>query len=38
MLIQGPVPTLVTTIPDSLWLTFRRRRMVRFKLLFISRA
>ena len=37
-LIQGPVPTPYTIVPHSVWLTFHRRRMVRFKLLYISRA
>ena len=38
MLIKWPVPTPNTNVPHSFQLTFRKRRMVRFSLLFISRA
>ena len=37
-LIKGPVPTAYTIVPRSFQLTFRKRRMVRFSLLFMSRA
>ena len=38
MPIKGPVPTPKTTVTHSFRLTFRRRRMASFLLLFISRA
>ena len=38
MPIRGPVPTPKTTVAHSFRLTFRRRRMASFLLLFISRA
>ena len=38
MPIKGPVPTPKTTVAHSFRLTFRRRRMASFLLLFISRA
>ena len=37
-LIKGPVPTAYTIVPRSFQLTFRKRRMVRFSLLFMSCA
>ena len=37
MLIKGPVPTPYTIVQRSFRLTFRKRRMVRSLLLFISR-
>ena len=38
MLIKGPIPTPNTIVQHSFRLTFRKRRMVNFSLLFNSRG